>query len=172
MSDLALFLVRSGFLVVMWIFVFSIIGVIRADLFGQKVVSRVAEANAPQVVSSPIAPVGGGYASATENLGVSPLKTGPATHLVITEGPRAGFTLRLESRELTMGRAENSDLVIDDEYASTHHAKLVNLNDEWLLQDLNSTNGTFVDGSRVGTPVVVRVNVPVKIGKTTFELRA
>ena len=44
MSELALFLVRIGFLAVMWIFVFSIISVIRADLFGQKVVGRAAKA--------------------------------------------------------------------------------------------------------------------------------
>jgi hypothetical protein len=178
MSDLALFLVRTGFLVLMWIFVFTIIGVIRADLFGQRVVSRVAEANAPKVVSAPI------ISNQTGTVPVMPnpvsAMTGPvpataarvATHLVITEGPRAGFTLRLNNREITLGRAENSDLVIDDEYASTHHAKLVNLNDEWLLQDLNSTNGTYVQGNRVGTPIVLRPNTSVKIGKTVFELRA
>jgi hypothetical protein len=49
MSELALFLVRTGFLVMLWIFIFSIISVIRADLFGQKVVSRVAQANVPAV---------------------------------------------------------------------------------------------------------------------------
>ena len=170
MSELALFIVRIAFLVVLWIFLFSIISVIRADLFGQKVVSRVAEANAPQLVSSPVIP------SAPSNNATEALMTAPtginATKLVITEGDRKGHTLRLDRREITIGRADNSDLVISDEYASTQHAKLVLINNDWLLQDLNSTNGTYLDGSRIGTPAVVKLNTPMRIGKTVFELRA
>ena len=178
MSDLALFLVRAGFLAVLWIFIFSIISVIRADLFGQKVVTRVAEANAPVVVSAPVIPA-------------APLNNAPETNdalptidvantdlqilpskLVMTAGPRKGQELRLDRREITIGRADNADLVIKDEFASTHHAKLVLMNGDWLLQDLNSTNGTFVNGKRVGTPMLVKANVPVQIGNSVFELRA
>ena len=175
MSELALFLVRTGFLIVLWIFVFSIISVIRSDLFGQKVVNRVAQANAPVVVSAPIpAPAPAGLAGdGTENQTAGLPNIEPvASKLVITAGDRAGQELLLDRREVTIGRADNADLVIRDEFTSTHHAKLVLLNDEWLIQDLNSTNGTFVDGKRVGTPVVVRLSVPVKIGNTVFELRA
>ena len=83
MSELALFLVRTGFVVVLWIFIFNIISVIRADLFGQKVVSRVASANAPQVVSAPIAP------NAPGSLVMEPNGSN-ATKLVIVEGDRTG----------------------------------------------------------------------------------
>lgn len=175
MSELALFLVRTGFLVVLWIFVFSIISVIRADLFGQKVVNKVAQANAPVVVSAPIAaPAPSGIAGANpDDLAPGLPELEPvASKLVITAGDRKGQELLLDRREVTIGRAENSDLLIRDEFTSTHHAKLVLLNDEWLVQDLNSTNGTFVSGKRVGTPVVVRLGVPVQIGNTVFELRA
>jgi pSer/pThr/pTyr-binding forkhead associated (FHA) protein len=61
---------------------------------------------------------------------------------------------------------------VDDEYASTHHAKLVFINGDWLVQDLDSTNGTFLDGQRVGTPATVGLNSQVRVGQTTFELRA
>ena len=157
MSELALFLVRAGFLAVLWIFVFSIISVIRADLFGQKVVSRVAQANAPLVVSTPVVP---SAPSSSSTPLVMDANGSNATTLVIIEG------------ELTIGRADNSDLVVDDEYASTNHAKLVLINNDWLIQDLNSTNGTYLDGGRVGTPAVVKLNTPVRVGKTVFELRA
>ena len=169
MSELALFLVRTGFLVVLWIFVINVISVIRADLFGQKLVSKVAQANSPQVVSAPVIPT----APAAQKSSL-PLATEKviAKRLVILEGERAGTELALDRREVSIGRAENADLVIRDEFASTHHAKLVLLKDEWLLQDLNSTNGTYLDAKRVGTPVVVPVNVPVQIGSTVFELRA
>ena len=74
--------------------------------------------------------------------------------------------------ELTWSGDADIDLVVDDEYASTHHAKLVLINNDWLIQDLNSTNGTYLDGSRVGTPAVVKLNTPVRVGKTVFELRS
>lgn len=171
MSELALFIVRTGFVVVLWIFIFSIIAVIRADLFGLKVVSKVAEANAPTVLSAPIV-----TAAPLPSQSLLPQVTEPsgtaATKLVITAGDRTGYSLRLDRREIAIGRADNSDLVIDDEYASTQHAKLVLINNDWLIQDLNSTNGTYLDGSRVGTPAVVKLNTPVRIGKTIFELRA
>ena len=169
MSDLALYIVRITFLVVLWIFVFSIISVIRADLFGQKVVSRVARANAPQTVSSPVLP---SAPAAPISLPTARAAGLLATKLVITQGDRKGTVVNLDRREISIGRAENSDLVINDEYTSTHHAKLVLINNDWMLQDLNSTNGTFIDSNRVGTPVVVTLDTPIRIGKTTFELRA
>jgi hypothetical protein len=168
-SELALFIVRLGFVAVLWIFVFSIISVIRADLFGQKVVSRVAAANAPEVVSAPVgnaAPFGGTPSLVSEPAGST------ATKLVIIEGEKTGQMVRLERREITIGRSPDSDLIVDDEYASTHHAKLILINNDWLIQDLNSTNGTYLDGSRVGTPAVVKLNTPVRVGKTVFELRS
>ena len=177
MSELALWIVRTGFLAVLWIFIFAIISVIRSDLFGQKVVNKVAEAKAPKIVSAPVAasPVStvtgaiGGLAAAQSATASQP--TVP-TKLVITEGDRTGHTLRLDRREITIGRSADSDLIIDDEYASTHHAKLVQIEADWVIQDLNSTNGTFLAGNRVGTPVAIKINTPVRIGKTTFELRA
>ena len=162
MSELALFLVRTGFLVLLWIFIFSIISVIRADLFGQKVVSRVAQANVPSVFSAQT----GASATATSQLGQK------ATKLVVTAGDKVGTEIALAGRQLTLGRASDSDLIVDDEYASTHHAKLVFINGDWLVQDLDSTNGPFLDGQKVTTPLVVPMNTQVRVGQTTFELKA
>ena len=171
MSELALFLLRIGLVAVLWIFVFSIISVIRSDLFGQKVAGKAAAPAATQVVSQASIP----------NPPTGPIRvlqessepsSKAATKLVITEGENSGKEIPLAGRELHIGRAVSSDLVITDEYASTQHAKLVLINDEWLVQDLNSTNGTFLGGVRVGIPAVVKLGVPVKVGKTVFELRA
>jgi pSer/pThr/pTyr-binding forkhead associated (FHA) protein len=171
LSELALFLLRIGLVAVLWIFVFSIISVIRSDLFGQKVAGKAAAPAATQVVSQASIP----------NPPTGPIRvlqessepsSKAATKLVITEGENAGKEIPLAGRELHIGRAVSSDLVITDEYASTQHAKLVLINDEWLVQDLNSTNGTFLGGVRVGIPAVVKLGVPVKVGKTVFELRA
>ena len=162
MSELALFLVRTGFLALLWIFIFSIISVIRADLFGQKVVSKVASANLPNT-----------FVAAT---GSTPASSKPAeqkaTKLVVTAGEKIGTEIALAGRQLTIGRAGDSDLVVDDEFTSTHHAKLVFINGDWLIQDLDSTNGTLLDGKKVVTTSVVPMNTQVRVGQTSFELRA
>ncbi len=171
MSELALFLLRIGLVAVLWIFVFSIVSVIRSDLFGQRVASKAAAGSAPQVVSQaqiPNPPTG--PVRVLQESDEPSSKT--ATKLVVTEGENMGKAIALTGRELHIGRAMSSDLIITDEYASTQHAKLVLINDEWLVQDLNSTNGTFLAGTRVGIPAVVKLNTPVKVGKTVFELRA
>ena len=162
MSELALFLVRTGFLALLWIFIFSIISVIRADLFGQKVVSKVASANLPNTFVAAT-----GSATAVAKPGEQ-----KATKLVVTAGEKVGTEIALAGRQLTIGRAGDSDLVVDDEYTSTHHAKLVFINGEWLIQDLDSTNGTLLDGKKVTTTQVVPMNTQLRVGQTSFELRA
>ena len=162
MSELALFLVRTGFLALLWIFIFSIISVIRADLFGQKVVSKVASANLPNA----FVPASG------SNPASAKLSEQKATKIVVTAGEKIGTEIALSGRQLTIGRAGDSDLIVDDEYTSTHHAKLVFINGEWLVQDLDSTNGTLLDGKKITTTTVVPLNTQVRVGQTSFELRA
>jgi pSer/pThr/pTyr-binding forkhead associated (FHA) protein len=94
-----------------------------------------------------------------------------ATRLVITSGPREGVEIDLPAEQLTIGRSSESGLVIRDDYTSTHHARLMLWNDQWVIQDLDSTNGTFLDGSRVTLPTPVPLGTPVTIGTTSFELR-
>lgn len=161
MSELALFLVRIGFVAVLWIFIFSLLSVIRADIYGRRVVSSVARASAPQVVSSPL----------TNGLLTEDDEPGGPSILAVVTGVTAGQTIPLDRRELYIGRAASCDLVISDEFASSQHAKLVQIGGDWIIQDLNSTNGTYLDGARVGTPQVVRMHTPMRVGKTTFELR-
>jgi pSer/pThr/pTyr-binding forkhead associated (FHA) protein len=90
---------------------------------------------------------------------------------VITSGPKAGTEFPLTAESVTIGRSSDSSLVIRDDYTSTHHARLMLWNDGWMIQDLDSTNGTFLAGNRVAIPTPVPLNTPVKIGATTFELR-
>ena len=94
-----------------------------------------------------------------------------ATRLVITSGPKEGLELSLPNEPLTIGRSSESGLVIRDDYTSTHHARLMRWDESWVVQDLDSTNGTFLDGTRVTLPTPVPLNTPVRIGTTSFELR-
>lgn len=178
MSELTLLLLRIAFLVLLWAFVFAVVYSLRADLFGVKVrrMPEPAAAAAPGVAasapspSSATAPVASRPAAAGASTG-GPATTDAVSRIVITSGPKAGLELPLGNEPLTIGRSSESGLVIRDDYTSSHHARLVLWGDQWMIQDLDSTNGTWHDGVRVTAPVPVKVGAPIKVGATTFELR-
>lgn len=162
MSELALFLVRIGFVAVLWIFILSLLSVIRADLYGRRVISRIAKKNAPSLA-----------AGSVNELGLVEGDSFEPTQIAIITGRNAGSSLPIDGKkEILIGRAASSDLVIGDEFASSMHAKLVLVGEDWVLQDLNSTNGTFLDGKKVTTPATIRAGMNIRIGTTNFELRA
>ncbi|AUG30990.1 FHA domain-containing protein [Microbacterium hominis] len=179
MSELTLLLLQIGFLILLWFFVFAVVYSLRADLFGVKVRKlpepaaaglAPAAASAPaQAATAPIAPAA--PAAAPTPSGPQKATRDAVSRIVITSGPKAGLELPLGSEALTIGRSSESGLVIRDDYTSSHHARLLLWGDQWMIQDLDSTNGTWHDGARVSTPVPVRVGAPIKVGATTFELR-
>ncbi len=177
MSDLTLLLLRIGFLVLLWFFVFAVVYSLRADLFGVKVRRMPEPAAAAAAPAAAARPSGGATAPVASAAAVSSgPKGGPATtqtvsRIVITSGPKAGLELPLGNEPLTIGRSSESGLVIRDDYTSSHHARLVLWGEQWMIQDLDSTNGTWHDGLRVAAPAPVTVGAPIKVGATTFELR-
>jgi pSer/pThr/pTyr-binding forkhead associated (FHA) protein len=94
-----------------------------------------------------------------------------ASILVVTAGSLAGTRLRLGSEPILIGRAADSTLVLDDDYASTRHARITQQGQEYFLEDLGSTNGTYLDRARVTMPTPVPIGVPIRIGRTVLELR-
>ncbi len=174
MSELTLLLLRIGFLLLLWFFVFAVVYSLRADLFGVKV-RRMPEpapaaAPVPRADANSTRPAAPAAPSPSSGPKV-PATTSNVSRIVITSGPKAGLELPLGSEPLTIGRSSESGLVIRDDYTSSHHARLVLWGDQWMIQDLDSTNGTWHDGTRVATPVPVLVGAPIKVGATTFELR-
>jgi hypothetical protein len=150
---------RFGFLVLLWIFVFTVVGVIRRDLFAGSRSSRLVAV--PRGVN-----VAGGSARPAK------VKKGRAAHqLVVTAGALAGTKVTLGEAPITIGRAEDSTLVITDDYASARHARLVPRDGQWVLEDLGSTNGTYLDRTKVSGPTPVPLGVPIRIGRTSLELR-
>ena len=181
MSELTLLVLRLGFLILLWFFVFVIVYALRSDIFGQRA-RRLPAAATPLAAAFPAAataPSGRAKAVApptepiTQGARPAPPHADATTprRLVITSGPREGLEIDLPSEQLTIGRSSESGLVIRDDYTSTHHARLMLWNDQWVIQDLDSTNGTFLAGSRVMLPTPVPSGTPVTIGTTSFELR-
>ncbi|MFD7874012.1 FHA domain-containing protein [Streptomyces sp. NPDC059378] len=171
MSELTLTVMRLGFLAVLWLFVIVAVQVIRSDLFGTRVTQRGArrEAARPQAQT-------GRQAAAPpqqrQQAAAGRQRRNAPTKLVVTEGTLTGTTVALQGQTITLGRAHDSTIVLDDDYASSRHARIYPDRDgQWIVEDLGSTNGTYLDRSRLTTPTPIAPGAPIRIGKTVIELR-
>ena len=172
MSELTLTVMRLGFLAVLWLFVIVAVQVIRSDLFGTRVTQRGSrrscrrQARPQQARQQPAAPP----SSAQQAAGASAAAPPPSW-----SSPRAsltGTTVALQGQTITLGRAHDSTIVLDDDYASSRHARIYPDRDgQWIVEDLGSTNGTYLDRTRLTTPTPVPLGAPIRIGKTVIELR-
>jgi hypothetical protein len=180
MSELTLLLLRVGFLILLWVFVFAIVYALRSDLFGTKVrrlpvaansTAGAAASGAPAVSAPGVAAPVVAALSPNSPVGSPGVSGEPARRLVITSGAKEGLEMPLTDEQLSIGRSADSGLVIRDDYTSTHHARLMLWDGSWMIQDLDSTNGTFLYGKKVWAPTAVPLNTPISIGTTTFELR-
>jgi len=170
-SSLTLLILQVGFLLLLWLFVFAVVFALRSDVFGVRV-RRLPNTAAPAKAAPAAAPAAAPRA-APNAAPPGPATTKTASRIVITSGPKAGLELPLGTDTLTIGRSSETGLVIRDDYTSSQHARLVLWGEQWMLQDLESTNGTFHGGERVSpsSPVAVQTSTPIKVGATTFELR-
>ena len=142
-----------------------------------------AQRDAGLVTAAPAAGVAGAGSSAVDRPAPAstpaPAASAPTTPaprlsrtLRVVEGPKAGQTIALEGRPLLMGRAQDADLVLVDDYASGRHARLFPQGTRWFLEDLGSTNGTYVNGAPVTRALPVGPGTAIRIGKTVMELEA
>ena len=185
LSELTITLMRLGLLVLLWFFVFAIVGVLRGDLYGTRVGRRSsgrAKAAKPAkpapvaVVAGPAA--GGAVATAPAQpparggrFGRRGGGKGP-TRLTVTAGQLAGTTLPLRPAGTLIGRSPECALVLDDDYVSGRHARIFQADDgTGQVEDLRSTNGTFLGANRLTEPREVAVGSVLRIGQTVVELQ-
>lgn len=149
---------RFGFLALLWLFVFAAMHVIRSDL---------RTGGQPRIAVPPPARRRGksGGQSAQGTSAPTP------THLFVTEGALTGTQIGLTGAPVLIGRAPDSTLVLDDDYASTRHARISLQNTRWVVEDLGSTNGTYLGQRKLDGPVQMDLGVPLRIGQTVLELR-
>ncbi|MEV6954086.1 FHA domain-containing protein [Streptomyces sp. NPDC051183] len=167
MSELTLTVMRLGFLAVLWLFVIVAVQVIRSDLFGTRVTQRGSRRGASAAGGAP--QQAGGRQSAPPQ---QRQRRGAPTKLVVSEGTLTGTTVALAGQTITLGRAHDSTIVLDDDYASSRHARIYPDRDgQWIVEDLGSTNGTYLDRTRLTTPTPIPPGAPIRIGKTVIELR-
>lgn len=158
MSELIVTLLRLGYLVLLWLLVLSAIGVLRRDVFGTRVMARGS-------VHS-----GRRSTSAKESSAPGRRTRGTPSRLRVTGGPLNGTTLKLGESAVLIGRAPDCTLVLDDDYSSNRHARIFPSGGQWYVEDLGSTNGTYLGNAAAVEPLPVGIGQPIRIGQTVIEL--
>lgn len=155
MSELTLFLIRFAYLAILWIFVLSAISVIRTDMFGARLPAQPGRqgGRAPKQPKAP------------------PRRRGSPTHVLVVEGSNSGERADLAQAPVLIGRGTDAAIRLDDDYVSTRHARIAASGDQWFVEDLGSTNGTYVGSARITQPTTLTLGTQVRIGKTVLELR-
>lgn len=163
MTGLTITVMKLGLLAILWIFVLLAVGVVRSDLFGAGG-SRTGRSRASARPAPPAAVV--------DRPSARPRRGAVPTHLVVTTGSLAGTSVALTGVQITLGRAHDSTIVLDDDFASSRHARIYpDATGQWVVEDLGSTNGTYLDRTKINGPTPVPLGVPIRIGKTALELK-
>jgi pSer/pThr/pTyr-binding forkhead associated (FHA) protein len=153
-SELTLFLIRVAYLAILWIFVVAAISVIRSDMFGARVPESARGAGGKAPKQKP-----------------PPKRRGSPTKVVVTQGSNTGATADLAQAPILIGRGNDAAIKLDDDYVSTRHARIAASGDQWFVEDLGSTNGTYIGTVRITQPTTITLGTQVRIGKTILELR-
>jgi pSer/pThr/pTyr-binding forkhead associated (FHA) protein len=161
-SELALTVIRLGFLALLWVFVLVTVFVLRKDL-------RAPADARPGRVAPPRRPASTSAKAAKAAKAKGAKVRG--TKLVVTEGPLTGTIVPLTDAQVTIGRAPDSVIVVDDDYASSRHARVYAAEGAWVVEDLGSTNGTWIERTRITTPTVLQVGAALRVGRTTMQLQ-
>jgi pSer/pThr/pTyr-binding forkhead associated (FHA) protein len=166
MSEVVVFALRILFLALIWLFILFVANIVRTDLWGKAVpvpadpaqpVPRDAQPQAAMPPEAPVAPV------------QRRPDRRPPKYLTVDNGPLAGRTFTL-SGELNMGRSIENQIILTDDFASGHHARIVPEGRGVIIEDQGSTNGTFVNGVRVEGSMTLNPGDSVRIGRTTMTL--
>ena len=165
MSTLTLIALKIAFLILIWLFIFFISQVIRGDIFGRAVsAAELAGASA--------------QANGTRTPEPKPKKKHKqkndkhhATKITVLDGQAAGIWAPLPATgAVLIGRSTQATIDIADDYASSRHARVYDHNGVWVIEDLDSTNGTFINGQQISQPTIISTKDSIRIGRTHLAL--
>jgi hypothetical protein len=151
MPAFVLTVLKVVFLALLYFFVYRAIKSVVVDLRGPAAQARKTEARSKPVPGK---------------------RRHPRTVVVLDDRGHKAETVRLDGGPAwQIGRAEACQIRLSDTYVSSFHARIFSRDGEWFVEDLGSTNGTYLNQRRLTAPSAVRAGDKVKLGKTTLELR-
>ena len=153
MSDLVVLALKLLFLALLWLFILFVGNVIRTDMFGRQLATN--EAGELRPVNE---------LKKQKRRAAKPARKLPNT-LRVSRGKQEGLTLPLGDG-VKIGRASDCQLVLDDDYVSTRHAQIVRTDSGYVVEDLGSTNGTYVNNERISAATPFGTSDTLRIGRT------
>ncbi|WP_018298090.1 FHA domain-containing protein FhaB/FipA [Corynebacterium lubricantis] len=146
MDSAILLIVRFGLLALLWVLIIVVVWALSKDIIKSSGVRR----------------------TKTQS---NPIRREKANSVQVVEGPLKGSHMDVSGLEaFTLGRADDNDFVLGDDFSSSRHARLFRRGSDWFVEDLDSRNGTYVAGSRIEQPERVSVGTDIKMGRTIVRL--
>lgn len=156
MSELVVTLLKVLFLALLWVFILSAASVIRTDLFGR----TVQASELPRQLEEPT----------RQRRERRRARQAPRA-VEVTNGQAEGRRADLVSGPVLIGRSSDCAILLDDDYVSTRHARIeADSSGGYYVEDLGSTNGTYVNGQRITAPTTITLVDSVRIGRTVLKL--
>ncbi|WKD58479.1 FHA domain-containing protein FhaB/FipA [Corynebacterium caspium] len=147
--------IRLGLLVLLWVFILFALRALRRDL------------TPTPGVRNTVASQGAALASPVRSSG------GPVSNISVIEGPLLGSHMDMTGLDsVVIGRSQECDFVLGDDFASSRHARLFRRGSDWYVEDLDSRNGTFISGVRIDQPERVGAGSDIRMGRSTVRLGA
>ncbi len=162
MQELTLVLIRFAYLAILWVFVLGAISVIRSDMFGARADTAPSTGRRDKRAAAK---------QSKQSRKASKPARGTPSQVVIVDGPSAGFSVSLDDVPILIGRGPDAGIRLDDDYVSTRHARIGRSEDTWYVEDLGSTNGTYIGTHRLTQATAIQLGSKVRVGKTTLELK-
>ena len=150
MPVFVLTILKIVFLALLYLFISRAIRVIYLDLVGP----RVPRASKPTASSA-----------------APRRRKAPPKELFVTDAEGGSRTYPMTQEPLQIGRSESCQVILQDTYASQMHARVYPKDGEWFVEDLGSTNGTYLNRVKVSQPAPVGPGDEIRIGKTSLEVR-
>jgi pSer/pThr/pTyr-binding forkhead associated (FHA) protein len=161
MSEQMLNILKLALLALVYLFLFRVLRAVWAEITPPRTVEAGGRRarRAPAPVPTPVPPRSGRRS-----------RGAPVELVVIEPADQVGRRYPLGD-EITVGRAAGCQVTVDDTYVSQLHARVFTRDNQLFVEDLGSTNGTYLNRTKVAGPMVMQKNDRLQVGNTVLEVR-